>query len=119
MLPLLNRLNKEKDIKQVMSIGRSLFSPYFHLKIRKNNLAHNRITVVVSTKFSKKAVLRNRIKRQVREIFRLNLDKILSGHDIVISVSNKAINQKYQDLERNIYFLLNKAKLLKDENTNS
>ncbi|MFA6322179.1 MAG: ribonuclease P protein component [Candidatus Buchananbacteria bacterium] len=112
MLPAANRLNKEKDIKRVLRLGRSLFSPYFRLKYLQNNLKKTRVTVVVSTKFSKKAVERNRVKRQIREIFRLNLAKISLGCDFVLSVAPAALGTEYQKLEKEILFLLNKAKLL-------
>jgi ribonuclease P protein component len=113
MLKAGNRLSRDKDIKRVMSIGRSTFSPYFRIKYLQNGKPKNRITVVISAKVSKKAVVRNRLKRQIREIFRLNLDKIISGFDLVVTINQSAIGKDYHELEKSVIISLNKAKLLK------
>lgn len=111
MLPRKYRLTKEKDFKKINSSGRSFFSTLFRLRYLANNLGISRFAVVVSTKVSKKATQRNRLKRQVREIIRLNRTKIKSGYDVAISVSNKALGKSYQDLEKDIASLFSKAKL--------
>lgn len=71
------------------------------------------MAIVISTKVSKKATQRNRLKRQLREIIRHHLDQIKSGYDIVVSAKISALNQEYQQLEKNLLALLTKAKLLK------
>jgi len=113
MLATKNRLTKEKDFKRINRLSRPFFSFYFRLKFLANNLDSSRFAVVVSTKISKKATERNRIKRQIREIIRLNESRIKSKYDIIISAQNKALGKDYQDLEKNLLNLLNKAKLLK------
>lgn len=113
MLPAKNRLTRGKDFKRINSSGKSFFSFYFRLKYLANNQELSRFGIVVSTKVSKRANKRNRIKRQIREIIRLNKTKIKFGYDLIIFVKNSALNQKYQDLERDLGSILAKAKLLK------
>ncbi|MEK7517354.1 MAG: ribonuclease P protein component [Patescibacteria group bacterium] len=64
--------------------GMSFFpTPFFVLKVRKNELALNRFGVVVSKKIDKRASFRNRIKRMVRKIF-IDLNKEMAGYDILL-----------------------------------
>jgi ribonuclease P protein component len=112
MLPSKNRLTREKDFKKISTSGKSFFSPLFRVKIIKNNLEQSRFGFVISTKVSKKAVERNRLKRQLREIIRLNLDKVTPGFDVMISVNSKTLKESYQELENKLLFLLRKAKLV-------
>lgn len=113
MLPFKNRLKKEKDFSVINHLGRSFFSSYFRFKYLKNNFDFSRFAVVISTKVSKKATVRNRLRRQLSEIIRLNQSKIKPGYDIIISVSTAALGRKYEDLEKNLLALFTKAKLLK------
>lgn len=74
-----NRLAKTKDVKRALGRGRAFFNGFFILKFVSAPNAVKRFTVIVSTKVSKKAVLRNRIKRVVREYIRLRMDKFTPG----------------------------------------
>lgn len=112
MLAKQHRLTKERDFKRVNASGRSFFSPQFKLRHIANSLEVSRFGIVTSTKLSKKAVERNRIRRQVSEVLRLNNDKITSGQDVIIWVKTPALNKDYQELEEKLLGLLNKAKLL-------
>lgn len=113
MLPKEYRLIKEKDFKRIHNLGQSFFSAHFRLKSLANKLEISRFAVVVSTKVSKKATSRNRLKRRLREIIRLNKDKIKTGFDILVFTNNKALALDYQQLEEDLLKILAKAKLLK------
>jgi len=113
MLAKQHRLAKEKDFKKINITGRSFFTPCFKLKYLANKLEFSRFAIVASTKVSKKATQRNRLKRQLREIIRLNLNEIRTGYDIIIYLKSKALDQHYQELERQTLALLAGARLLK------
>ena len=64
----------------------------------------NRLGLTVSTKIGK-AVQRNRIRRRLKEIYRLNEDKFLTGYDIVIVARSKSRMALYSELEADILSL--------------
>ena len=113
MLARKHRLSKSKDCKKILSKGRSFFSPSFRIKYLANNLENFRTTVVVSAKISKKAAVRNHLKRQVREILRLNLKQIKPGYDLLVSLNKQALQKDYQQLAKELLANLSRARLLK------
>ena len=112
MLPAANRLSKEKDFKKTFQKGKSFFTKILGVKILKNNLEASRFGIVVSTKISKKAVQRNKIKRQIREVLRLNLDKVKPGFDVVIITLPAIRDLKYADTEKELLTALKKLNIL-------
>ena len=66
-----------------------------------------RLGITVSTKIDKRAVIRNRIKRLVREVFRKNLSRF-EGFDIVVIARKNASHLSYKDAEREILGTLRK-----------
>lgn len=73
---------------------------------------HNsyRIAVVVSKKVSKKAVIRNRIRRRVYELVRTNNNLLPAGCDIILTIFNENIaTMPAQQLEAELVELLNKV----------
>ena len=78
---------------------------------RKNKLSKNQLGITVSTKIGK-AVVRNRVRRRLREIYRLQEDKLLPGYDIVVVARVRAVHSKYAVLERDFLRLAKKLQLL-------
>ncbi len=113
MLPKKSRLSEEKDFKKILSKGKSFFSPAFSLRYLTNNLNLSRVGVVVSTKVSKKSTIRNRLKRQVRAIIRLNLANFKPGYDLAIYLKSPALDKDYHQLEKELLSGLIRIKLLK------
>lgn len=113
MLKFLNHLTKEEDFKLLAKKGRPAYSALFGAKVMANKLPESRFGLVISAKVSKKATVRNLIKRRLTEIIRLNLAKIKPGFDVMILVKTGAVGKKYQELEQALGELLNKGKILK------
>jgi len=65
MLPLKNRIKKEKEFAIVFSKGSTLFSGPAILKIFKNKTGETRFGFAVSKKISSNAAVRNKIKRRL------------------------------------------------------
>lgn len=84
MLPSINRLSKKNDIDRVFRRGQGIKLGGVFLKAVLNNLPESRFAFVVSNKVSKKAVVRNRLRRIFRETIRQEKDKIKKGLDIII-----------------------------------
>lgn len=86
MLPYKNRIIDRKDFLAVHRFGRFFSLGVISLKIQKNRLKVTRIGLSVGLKFSKKAVERNRVKRQIRAIVSQDLNQIKGGFDIIIMI---------------------------------
>lgn len=67
MFPRAWRLTRQRDVQRVYRLGRSAASAFLFIRCLPNRLNHPRLTVVVSKKIAKKAVIRNRLKRLVRQ----------------------------------------------------
>ncbi|MCL5666460.1 MAG: ribonuclease P protein component [Patescibacteria group bacterium] len=79
-----SRLAKKKDVERVFARGRGFFNPYFTIKFLRKPGSGSRFTVVVSTKVSKRAVRRNRLKRLLREFIRMRLLFLTEGDYAVV-----------------------------------
>lgn len=65
------KLLNSVEFSAVFSHRKSSYGQYFSVHVLRNALDHPRVGLAVSRRVSKKAVQRNRIKRQIRESFRL------------------------------------------------
>ena len=114
MLPKKNRLKNKKDFERVFKQGKGFKEDFLFLKIAKNNLKENRFGFIVSLKVSKKAVLRNKVKRRLREIIKERLPEIKPGVDIVL-IAQKGIEEKdFSEIRETINKLFGKVKILND-----
>ena len=81
------------------------------LYARKNRLGENRVGVTVSKKLGK-AVVRNRVRRRLREVYRLHESRFLPGWDIVVVARGRAVDASFPDLTRAYLSLAKKAGIL-------
>lgn len=112
MLAKRYRLHFDKDIQQVLKKGKIVFGPFFNLKILSNKLDVSRFCIIISTKISKKAVVRNKAKRQLNSIIQKYLPKIKPDYDIVILTKPAVTVTEFKELEKGFTSLLQKIKLL-------
>lgn len=84
------------------------------LYARKNKGDTNRVGITVSKKLGK-AHVRNRARRRLREVYRINEDKFLPGWDIVVVARTKSVFADFQVLTRAYLQLAEKAGLLKED----
>lgn len=71
------------ELREISRTGRRIRDSLFSVHTRANSLGHARLGLTVSRRVSKKAVVRNRIKRCVRESFR-STQSTLDGLDLVV-----------------------------------
>ena len=81
------------------------------LYARKNRTGTNRVGITVSKKLGK-AVIRNRVRRRIREAYRLNESQFLPGWDIVIVARSRAVDVKFQKLNDSLLSLAQQAGIL-------
>lgn len=111
----LYKLKKNVHFKRVYTSGTSLANKYLVLYCLPNGLEHNRVGFSISKKVGK-AVVRNRIRRLLSEIYRLNINRIKNGWDFVIIVRPRFVDEiNYCELEKAMMRLLNKNGLINEE----
>lgn len=110
MLTSPHRILETKDFQRVFRKGRSVFDPLFLLRYMRRNEQTSRFGFVVSTKVSKKAVLRNKIKRRLREITRKEPLFLKNGYDYVFIVKQPSINAPFRQFKKAVLDALVKAK---------
>lgn len=115
MLAKINRLKKNKDIQKVFEKGRIFKQDLLILKILPNDLDESRFAFVVSKKFSKKAVARNKIKRKLREAVYSNLKKIQKGADLIVIASPGLEAKDFKEIKEIISKLFKKAKIINNK----
>ncbi len=90
-------LKKNSDFRRLYAKGKSAVTPYLVAYARPNRLGENRLGYTVSVKLGH-AVVRNRVRRRLREIYRLNAPQLRQGHDIVIVARSRAVGSEYRKL---------------------
>ena len=85
---------------------------YLVLYARKNRTDTNRVGITVGKKLGH-AVVRNRVRRRLREVYRLNEDKFQSGWDIVVVARTRAIYADFGQLTEAYMTAAQKAGILK------
>ncbi len=113
MLEKKHRLRKDKDIKLAYKKGRFVNFDWLTLKVAHNDLNVTRFGFMVGIKVSKKAVVRNRVRRQISEVIRLVMPKIASGYDVLVIVKPSVVGKDYKDIEEVALGALKRSKLLK------
>ena len=86
---------------------------YLVLYARKNRTNTNRVGITVSKKLGH-AVVRNRVRRRLREVYRLNEAQFQCGWDIVVVARTKAIHADFQKLTQAYLQLAEKAGILQE-----
>lgn len=88
-LPRSQCLPNSQAFATVLATAYKSHSPMFSVFATPNRLAHARIGLTVSRRVSPKAVVRNRIKRCIRESFRHH-QQLLVGRDVVVIAKPRA-----------------------------
>ena len=79
--------------------GQSSVQPCMVVYCQKNRQGKTRLGVTVSTKLGK-AVVRNRVRRQLREMYRLHLPEMKRGNDVIRVGRVKAVHTPYAKMDR-------------------
>ncbi len=106
-------LNRNEQYLKVYRLGQRTYHKYFTLYYLPNGKEYNRLGFKVGKKLAK-AVRRNRLRRLLRESYRLLEEKILTGYDIIISAKDGSLDMNsYEDVSKIVYSMFNRAKLIK------
>jgi len=83
------------------------------LYARPNRLGQNRVGITTGKKLGH-AVVRNRARRRLREVYRLNEAMFKPGYDIVVVARSRCITADFQKLTKAYLSLAQKAGILVD-----
>ena len=109
-------LKENHLFRRAYNRGKTAADGRLALYVRRNGRKDNRLGFTVSTKLGH-AVVRNRVRRRLREIYRLNEDKLNGGSDVVVVARVRAASSDYRQMERSFFKLADKLDLLKKEGT--
>jgi len=112
MLPKGNRLVKESDFKEVAKRAKPIHSQFFILKKISSLQQDTAFGLVLSAQVSKKAVVRNKIRRRTREILRPLLPVIKPGFKVMLMVKISIIDKNFQEIKNDLEDLLKKSGLI-------
>ena len=92
-------LKKNYEFQRLYSKGKSAVTPFLVVYVRKTKKKTNRIGITVSTKLGK-AVVRNRVRRRLRELYRLSEEAFVPGCEIVVVARVRAVKASYSQLQK-------------------
>ena len=87
---------------------------YLVLYARPNRLGQNRVGITTGKKLGH-AVVRNRARRRLREVYRINEAKFKAGFDIVVVARHRTIDGDFQKLTQAYLSLAKKAGILLEQ----
>jgi ribonuclease P protein component len=102
-------LRLKKDIDFVFRKGKKYTGQVFYLKYVNSEKSSPRYVIIVSSKISKKAVIRNKIRRQIKEIIR-KYKKFIPAVDFAVFVQKNILEKKFGEIEKEMLFLLSRIK---------
>lgn len=106
-------IKKDADFRKVYKRGKSVANRHLVMYTLPNKTQKSRIGISISKKVGN-AVTRNRLRRLVKEAFRLNIDpNIKPGYDIVIIGRIRSSEANYSEMEKSLKHISKKADILK------
>lgn len=115
MLPKKNCLKKRNDFDRIFKRGLKVKEDFLSLRAIRNDSKNNsRFGFIVSQKVSKKAVLRNKIKRRLRALVVTRLSKTKKGLDVIL-IANPGLEKKdFWELEEILDAAFRRANLFQN-----
>ncbi len=104
------RIRSNRDFRVVYDKGKSKANKYLVIFFKKNGYDYNRIGFSTTKKLGN-SVIRNKVKRLMRESYRINSFKIKEGYDIIFLSRVRAKDASYKQIESAIMHLVKKAGL--------
>ena len=114
MLPSDNRLKGHRLIDKVKSEGKIYQSNHFAvISLKQEKKSHSRFAFIISSKISKAAVHRNRIKRALGEVVRQNMSLFPKGYDMVFLVKKSILKKTTEEIMQQVKLFIKKTDVTK------
>ena len=105
-------LTKNYEFRRLYNKGKSAASKFVVVYCNRNNEQENRLGITVSTKLGG-AVQRNRIRRRLKEVYRLNEHVLCKGFNVVLVARSSSRYVGWSELESSVLALFVKLGLMK------
>ena len=107
-------LKKNHEFRRLYAKGRSAVMPTLVLYARRAPQGRGRVGFTVTTRLGN-AVTRNRVRRRLREIYRLRREELRGDTDLVVVARSRSVGAAYAQLERDFLHGCRKLSLLRGE----
>lgn len=107
-------LKENHLFRRLYSKGKSAASPALAVYVRPNNHRKSRLGITVGAKVGK-AVRRNRVRRRIREAYRIHEEAMAPGFDMVVVARVRAAHAPYGEIERDLLRLLDRLGVYEKE----
>lgn len=107
------RLRNNEDFKKVYRKGKNYWNRNLVMYVMKNKLNRSRVGFTVTKKIGN-SVVRNRVKRRMKEIFRENVSNIKEEYDIIIIPKRNVVDIDYDQLKSAMIHIFKLANILKN-----
>ena len=105
---------KRNHIFRRLYSTKGVANAYLVLYARRNRLGRNEVGITVSKKLGG-AVIRNRTRRRLREVYRLNEARFAPGWDIVVVARSRCVTASFDRLTQSYLTLAKKAGFMREE----
>ena len=106
-------LKENFQFKRLYRRGKSEAGPYVAVYCQKNGKNINRLGITTGGKLGK-AVIRNRIRRRIKEAYRLSEERMRYGYDIVVVARGRSVTTDYHHIESDLLHCLQKLGILSE-----
>ena len=107
-------IKNNSEFRRLYSKGRSSVQPTLVVYSRRSKSGVNRVGFTVTVKLGH-AVVRNRVRRRLREVFRLNDSRVKQGYDFILVARTRAVTSSFEELMRTYRKLLKELALWEEE----
>ena len=107
-------LKENYEFRRLYRKGKSAVGGCMVMYCHKNKLGHNRLGLTASVKLGH-AVVRNRSRRRLREVYRLNQENLKKGYDIILVARTRTVTASWKELNDTFMKLSRKLDLLEDK----
>lgn len=99
------RITRPQEFKKILKLGKRISSRNFVFYMKESENPLHRLGIIIKKEIGP-AILRNRIKRYIREFFRQNKSQIKNFYDIIIMVKKGCSINRYQETEEELKKIL-------------
>ncbi len=105
-------LKQNHVFRKLYARGKNAVGPFLVVYAMRNGSRENRLGVTASTKLGH-AVVRNKARRRLREVYRLHEPELKPGFDLILVARTRCVTADFQKLEKSFLKQCGELKLLR------